>query len=226
MRSSSPGARDVRCSRARAHGNLSSVGGDGREHGRERAASACVRDRSCAALARGRQVHGAHVVLRRCRSRRTRGRPASRPTARRRRCAGWGRWCSAPTACPSRSAASGAVAMLHAGWRGLAAGVLEEGVRALRELGARGARSSRSIGPGAGVCCYEVGEEVHAALRRRSRASARSRIDLRAIARERAARGRRGRGARRRACARSATSASSRTGAKARARAARRRSRG
>ena len=31
-----------------------------------------------------------------------------------------------------------AVAVLHAGWRGLAGGVLAEGVRALRELGARG----------------------------------------------------------------------------------------
>ena len=32
----------------------------------------------------------------------------------------------------------GAVAMVHAGWRGLAAGVLEEGVLALRELGGEG----------------------------------------------------------------------------------------
>ena len=58
--------------------------------------------------------------------------------------------------------------MLHAGWRGLAAGVLEEGVRALRELGASEARIVAVIGPGAGACCYEVGAEVHAALRRRS----------------------------------------------------------
>ena len=49
----------------------------------------------------------------------------------------------------------------HAGWRGLAGGVLEEGVRALRELGGERASSPRSIGPGAGGCCYEVGEEVH-----------------------------------------------------------------
>lgn len=77
-----------------------------------------------------------------------------------------------------------AVAMLHAGWRGLAAGVLEEGVRALRELGAAGPLHA-AIGPGAGVCCYEVGEEVHAAfgaeppeLTRRGR-----NLDLKAIAR-------------------------------------------
>ena len=39
------------------------------------------------------------------------------------------------------------------------------------------------IGPGAGVCCYEVGEEVHAAFGGAHRAG--QNIDLRAIARER-----------------------------------------
>jgi YfiH family protein len=57
-------------------------------------------------------------------------------------------------------AGGGAVAMLHAGWRGLAAGVIDEGVRAVRELGGAG-RLEAAIGPGAGPCCYEVGEEVH-----------------------------------------------------------------
>lgn len=56
-----------------------------------------------------------------------------------------------------------AVAAVHAGWRGLAAGVLEEGVRVLRdELGAT--RIEAAIGPGAGPCCYEVGDEVRAAF--------------------------------------------------------------
>lgn len=56
-----------------------------------------------------------------------------------------------------------AVAAVHAGWRGLAAGVLEEGVRVLRdELGAT--RIEAAIGPAAGPCCYEVGDEVRAAL--------------------------------------------------------------
>ncbi|MEA2390069.1 MAG: purine-nucleoside/S-methyl-5-thioadenosine phosphorylase / adenosine deaminase [Solirubrobacteraceae bacterium] len=55
----------------------------------------------------------------------------------------------------------GAVAMVHAGWRGLAAGVLEEGVSAVRELGG-GGELSAALGPAARVCCYEVGEEVHA----------------------------------------------------------------
>ncbi len=75
----------------------------------------------------------------------------------------------------------GAVAALHAGWRGLAAGVLEEGVLALRELSA--GEISAIVGPGAGPCCYEVGEEVHAAFAGRHRHG--QNIDLRAIAHER-----------------------------------------
>ncbi len=74
-----------------------------------------------------------------------------------------------------------AVAMLHAGWRGLAGGVLEEGVRAVRELGEDGELQA-AIGPGAGGCCYEVGPEVHAAF---GRAPQQAPIDLKAVARER-----------------------------------------
>lgn len=61
---------------------------------------------------------------------------------------------------PIAVAGGGAVAVLHAGWRGLAGGVIEEGVRAIRELGS-GAPLQAAIGPGARVCCYEVGTEVH-----------------------------------------------------------------
>jgi hypothetical protein len=57
--------------------------------------------------------------------------------------------------------ADGAVAMLHGGWRGLAGGIVAEGVRALRESGARGPVVA-ALGPAARGCCYEVGEEVHA----------------------------------------------------------------
>src|SRR5215207_7075584 len=52
-----------------------------------------------------------------------------------------------------------AVAMLHCGWRGLAGGIVADGVRALRELGAAGVIEA-AIGPGAGRCCYAVGDEV------------------------------------------------------------------
>ncbi len=54
----------------------------------------------------------------------------------------------------------GSVAMLHAGWRGLAAGVLENGVDALSGHG----NITALIGPGAHRCCYEVGDEVRTAF--------------------------------------------------------------
>jgi YfiH family protein len=76
----------------------------------------------------------------------------------------------------------GAVAVVHAGWRGLAGGVLEEGVRTLADLGG-GGEISAVIGPGAGACCYETGEEVHAAFGGTHRHG--QNLDLRAIARDR-----------------------------------------
>lgn len=56
---------------------------------------------------------------------------------------------------------SGAVALLHAGWRGAAAGVLEQGVACLA-TNARTDISTIVIHCGIGVCgmCYEVGSEV------------------------------------------------------------------
>lgn len=56
---------------------------------------------------------------------------------------------------------SHAVAVVHAGWRGLASGVIEAAVSSLREFGDP---TSASIGPHIGACCYEVGEEVVAAI--------------------------------------------------------------
>jgi YfiH family protein len=47
----------------------------------------------------------------------------------------------------------GGAAMLHCGWRGLAAGIVERGARA---IGATDA----AIGPSIGPCCYEVGQDV------------------------------------------------------------------
>ena len=48
-----------------------------------------------------------------------------------------------------------ALALLHAGWRGLAEGVVEAGVAALG-----GGRLAAAVGPSIGPCCYEVGPEV------------------------------------------------------------------
>ena len=69
------------------------------------------------------------------------------------------------------------VAMLHCGWRGLAAGVIERGVR---EVGAEAA----AIGPGIGPCHYEVGDEVLEAFSALGDGVAEGRmLDLREVAR-------------------------------------------
>ena len=60
---------------------------------------------------------------------------------------------------PVLLAADGAVAAVHCGWRGLAGGIVEEGVLAMREVGAEGPVTA-VVGAGARGCCYEVGEEV------------------------------------------------------------------
>jgi purine-nucleoside/S-methyl-5'-thioadenosine phosphorylase / adenosine deaminase len=163
----------------RAEGNVSSVSGEGSqlsEGVRER-----LRERIGAArIARGRQVHGS-VVARVGEGDDQRG--ASRveadgqATALRR----VGVMVLTADCLPVALGSPSAVAMLHAGWRGLAAGVLEQGVLALRELDGSD-EIVAVIGPGAGACCYEVGPEVHTAL---TRASRRGPIDLRALARRR-----------------------------------------
>jgi polyphenol oxidase len=56
----------------------------------------------------------------------------------------------------------GAVAAVHAGWRGSAKNVAREAVRELAELGARPSTLMAWIGPAIGACCYEVGGEVAA----------------------------------------------------------------
>ncbi len=61
-----------------------------------------------------------------------------------------------------------AVAAIHAGWRGLAAGVIERGLAMLR-MKAPGSPIHLAIGPGARGCCYEVDEPVCRALGARYR---------------------------------------------------------
>ena len=53
------------------------------------------------------------------------------------------------------------LALLHAGWRGLVAGIVEGGVEAV------GGPATAAVGPGAGPCCYEVGDDVGDVLRGR-----------------------------------------------------------
>ncbi|HTU95661.1 MAG TPA: polyphenol oxidase family protein [Solirubrobacteraceae bacterium] len=85
---------------------------------------------------------------------------------------------------PIAVAGDGVVAMLHAGWRGLATGVVAAGVEAVRQMGAEGELSA-AIGPGAGPCCYETGEEVHEAFADVGEAHHGRNLDLKAIARYR-----------------------------------------
>lgn len=52
-----------------------------------------------------------------------------------------------------------AIAVLHAGWRGLSEGVVSEGVKALC-VDSTQTGLAAVVGPAIGPCCYEVGPEV------------------------------------------------------------------
>jgi YfiH family protein len=58
---------------------------------------------------------------------------------------------------PVALAGAGGAAMVHAGWRGLAGGILAAAAEAVEA-------DAAAIGPGIGPCCYEVGDEVLAAF--------------------------------------------------------------
>jgi YfiH family protein len=176
----------------RLQGNMSSVGGEHAEHGlraRER-----LRERLGARrLVRGYQVHGTVVgrVLEEGYGPGLANELEQHDSAQQPTLQADGHAIANPAVAamvltadclPVVIGANGAVAALHAGWRGLAAGVLEEGVRALREVGGRG-DAVALVGPCAGACCYEVGEEVHTAFGGTHREG--RLIDLRAIAHER-----------------------------------------
>ncbi|HVR04640.1 MAG TPA: laccase domain-containing protein, partial [Solirubrobacteraceae bacterium] len=163
----------------RSHGNLSSVAGPDRYEAlsaRERLRERC----GVQALVRGYQVHGSAVArVFRDGSRHVPGRddvevdvcaildssqqPRLQVDGHAVAAPGVGAMAMVADCVPVVLAARGAVAALHAGWRGLAGGVLEEGVRALREVGGEPPIVA-VVGPCAGGCCYEVGEEVHAAF--------------------------------------------------------------
>ena len=164
-----------------ARGNLSTLRGDDHERGREARKRLCE-DLGLQWLCASRQVHGTTVQ----RVRRAGGvggqAVAIDADGHASALPGVGVMVLTADCLPVALGSQGAVAMLHAGWRGLAAGVLDEGVRALRDVGGQGPITA-VIGPGAGVCCYEVGPEVHAVFGDAHRDG--RHIDLRAIARER-----------------------------------------
>ena len=119
-------------------------------------------------LAQGRQVHGTRVAVESDTVEEADGQVTARP--------GVAPMVLTADCLPVALVAPEAVGMLHAGWRGLAGGILGEGVAALRGLGA--GRIAAAIGPGAGPCCYTVGDEVRRALRTTGATA-----DLKAIAR-------------------------------------------
>lgn len=63
------------------------------------------------------------------------------------------------------------IAAIHAGWRGTAERIVQN---TIAEMGSRATDIFAAIGPGIGVCCYEVGEEVA----RRFGLDSRGKVDL------------------------------------------------
>ncbi len=84
---------------------------------------------------------------------------------------------------PVMLVADGAVAALHGGWHGLAAGIVAEGVAAVEELGGEGPVRA-ALGPSARGCCYEVGEEVHERFEAYDARVGERHLDLAQVARE------------------------------------------
>lgn len=78
---------------------------------------------------------------------------------------------------PVAIAAPDRVAMLHCGWRGLAAGIIESAVARLD------GPVAAAIGPGIGSCCYQVGEEVLEAFGDLDGVADGRMLDLEAVAR-------------------------------------------
>jgi len=80
---------------------------------------------------------------------------------------------------PIAIAGPDAVAAVHAGWRGLAGGVVARSASAVGD-----GRLEAAIGPGIGPCCFEVGDEVRDAFSEHAAAAFTGRhVDLKAIAR-------------------------------------------
>jgi YfiH family protein len=113
-----------------------------------------------AALRRPRQVHGARVVWADATS------ELGEADAVLTRARGLRVGVATADCVPILVAAGGVVGAVHAGWRGLAAGVVENALAELAHA-APGAEIAAAIGPCIAGCCYEVDEPVLAPLRAR-----------------------------------------------------------
>lgn len=79
------------------------------------------------------------------------------------------------------------VAMLHAGWRGVAARIMERGVALLLDAGSSAGSLRMHLGPAICGACYEVGAEVPAGLGiDATLTSGRTHVDLRGVLAQRA----------------------------------------
>ena len=164
-------------------GRLTADDGANVDANRERLAAAVGHPRE--RFLYGRQVHGAHV--RRATEPPGAARPAAEEDGQATTLGDAPALVFVADCLPVLLASEEAVAALHCGWHGLREGIVAEGVRALRELGARG-EIHAAIGPGARPCCYEVGEEVQAAFAEVPGARVGERnLDLSAVARHRLA---------------------------------------
>ncbi len=133
-----------------------------------------------ARLASANQVHGSHVV--------THG-------------DGWGGWLRVDAAdghvAPDRGLAlavsvadcvpvfmahpAGAVALLHSGWRGTAARIVERGIEALAHRGFAAVELRLHLGPAICGKCYEVSADVFRQLTGRDSSRAAECVDLRTL---------------------------------------------
>lgn len=75
---------------------------------------------------------------------------------------------------------SGAVALLHSGWRGTAGRIVEHGIAALASGGARASELHLHAGPAVCARCYEVSPDVYGELTGRA-VDRPTTVDLRAI---------------------------------------------
>jgi polyphenol oxidase len=116
-------------------------------------------------LVRGRQVHGARVVVDAQDVEEADGQVTTAREA--------AAMVLTADCLPVALAGPERVGVMHAGWRGLAGGILEVGVEAVGAVAA-------AIGPGIGPCCYEVGDDVRAVFGTTGRT-----LDLKALARAR-----------------------------------------
>ena len=76
---------------------------------------------------------------------------------------------------------SGAVALLHSGWCGTAARIVERGIEALAQRGFAASELRLHLGPAICGTCYQVGADVFRQLTGRESSGAAECVDLRAL---------------------------------------------